>query len=71
MSMKYTRRLATAAAVFLSLLALASTAAADPVIFSASGPNAASIQTQVDAFRAQIGGANNGNTPGPLAGGRR
>jgi hypothetical protein len=31
----------------------------------------ASIQAQVDAFRAALGNPNNGNNPGPLAGGRR
>lgn len=40
-------------------------------VFQAAGPNAASIQSTVDAFRAALGGANNGNAPGPLAGGRR
>ncbi len=40
-------------------------------VFQAAGPNAASIQGAVDQFRAAIGGANNGNAPGPVAGGRR
>jgi len=44
---------------------------ADPVVFQAAGPNAASIQGTVDAFRAAIGGANNGNTSGPRPDGRR
>jgi len=70
MSVNYTRRLATAAAVFLSLLALASTAAADPVIFAASGSNPAGIQTTVDAFRAQLG-ALNPNVAGSFGSGRR
>ncbi|MGH9941921.1 MAG: PEP-CTERM sorting domain-containing protein [Pyrinomonadaceae bacterium] len=65
-----TRRLATAAAVFLSLLALASTAAADPVIFSASGANPAGIQSTVDAFRTQLG-ALNPNVAGSFGSGRR
>lgn len=43
----------------------------EPSVFQAAGPNAASIQGVVDQFRASIGGANNGNAPGPLAGGRR
>ena len=43
----------------------------DPVVFQAAGPNAASIQSMVDAFRAEIGGANNGNIAGPIAEGRR
>lgn len=41
------------------------------VVFQAAGPNAASIQSTVDQFRAAIGGANNGNTSGPLVDGRR
>lgn len=40
-------------------------------VFQASGPDAASIQATVDQFRAALGGANNGNAPGPLATGRR
>src|SRR5262245_21607678 len=32
-----------------------------PVVFQASGPNAASIQSMVDAFRAAVGNPNNGN----------
>ena len=42
-----------------------------PIVFQAAGPTVASIQSMVDAFRAAIGGANNGNAPGPLAAGRR
>ncbi len=42
-----------------------------PVVFQGSGPNASSIQGLVDQFRLALGGANNGNTAGPLAGGRR
>jgi hypothetical protein len=41
-----------------------------PKVFQAAGPNAASIQGTVEAYRAALG-ALNGNTPGPLAGGRR
>jgi hypothetical protein len=41
-----------------------------PVVFQAAGPTVASIQGMVDAFRAALG-ASNGNTPGPLATGRR
>ena len=41
-----------------------------PVVFQAAGPNAASIQSTVDAFRAALGNPN-GNAPGPLASGRR
>ena len=42
-----------------------------PTVFQAAGPNAASIQSTVDAFRAALGNLNNGNAPGPLASGRR
>ena len=42
-----------------------------PIVFQAAGPNAASIQSSVDQFRAALGGVNNGNTNGPLAMGRR
>ena len=45
--------------------------APNPVVFQAAGPTAASIQSMVDAFRAAIGGANNGNAAGPIADGRR
>src|SRR3989475_4560415 len=42
-----------------------------PTVFQAAGPNAASIQSTVDAFRAALGNPNNGNAMGPLATGRR
>src|SRR5215217_8993497 len=42
-----------------------------PTVFQAAGPNAASIQSSVDAFRAALGNPNNGNAPGPIANGRR
>src|SRR5205814_835559 len=42
-----------------------------PTVFQAAGPNAASIQSTVDAFRAALGGGNNLNNAGPLASGRR
>jgi hypothetical protein len=42
-----------------------------PLVFQAAGPTIESIQGTVDAFRAALGNPNNGNTPGPLAGGRR
>lgn len=70
LSVNHTRRFATAAAVCVSLLALASTAAADPVIFSASGANPAGIQATVDAFRTQLG-ALNPNVAGSFGSGRR
>jgi hypothetical protein len=42
-----------------------------PSVFQAAGPNPASIQSAVDAFRAALGGVNNGNVAGPLTTGRR
>lgn len=42
-----------------------------PIVFQAAGPDAASIQSTVDRFRTAIGGADNGNGPGPVANGRR
>jgi hypothetical protein len=41
-----------------------------PLVFQAAGPDAASIQSAVDAFRAVLGD-NNLNNPGPLEKGRR
>jgi hypothetical protein len=35
-----------------------------PIVFSAEGPNVASIQATVDAFRTALGSPNNGNNPG-------
>src|SRR5262249_14161507 len=61
-----------ALSAFVTLaLVLSGNAAAAPVVFSASGPNAASIQGSVDAFRAALGNPNNANNPGPLSSGRR
>ena len=42
-----------------------------PTVFQAAGPDAASIQGTVDAFRAALGAPNNANTAGPLGSGRR
>jgi hypothetical protein len=42
-----------------------------PIVFQASGPTVESIQGTVDAYRAALGDPLNGNTPGPLANGRR
>jgi hypothetical protein len=43
-----------------------------PLVFQAAGPDAASIQSAVDAFRAVPGlEFNNGNNPGPIQKGRR
>ena len=44
---------------------------AGAISFEAAGPDAASIQATVDAFRAALGNPNNGNAPGPLFTGRR
>jgi hypothetical protein len=44
---------------------------APPIVFQAAGPNAQSIQSTVDAFRAALGNPNNANAAGPLAIGRR
>jgi len=61
--------------VLLMVLAVSETAQAQadqptPLVFQAAGPDAASIQSTVDAFRAVLG-ANNLNNPGPLQKGRR
>lgn len=42
-----------------------------PTVFQAAGPNVASIQSSVDAFRAALGNPINGNNAGPLTTGRR
>jgi hypothetical protein len=42
-----------------------------PAVFQAAGPDAASIQGMVDAYRAALGEPNNANNPGPLPTGRR
>jgi len=42
-----------------------------PAVFQAAGPNTASIQSTVDAFRAALGTPVNLNNPGPLTVGRR
>jgi hypothetical protein len=52
-------------------LLLGASAGAAPIVFSTSGDAPGDIQAGVDAFRAALGGANNGNTPGQLADGRR
>jgi hypothetical protein len=44
----------------LLVLSAASTALAEPIVRKAAGPDAASIQAAVDAFRTDLGGANNG-----------
>jgi hypothetical protein len=51
---------------------LQTVAVADVVVVrSGAGADAAAIQGTVDQFRADLGNPNNGNAPGPLAGGRR
>ena len=42
-----------------------------PAVFQAAGPDAGAIVSVIDAFRAALGGVNNGNAPGPLPAGRR
>ncbi|HEV2008081.1 MAG TPA: hypothetical protein VGQ88_05085, partial [Burkholderiales bacterium] len=56
----------------VSTLALIGSVAANaaPITFSASGSNAASIQTTVDFFRASLGTLN-ANTAGSVGSGRR
>jgi hypothetical protein len=49
----------------------AESASAVPIVYSATGSNAASIQPLVDAFRATLGGPDNGNTAGSQPTGRR
>jgi hypothetical protein len=56
----------------LSLVLTVSPARASFMAFSVGGTSVtSSIQGTVDAFRAALGGPNNGNNPGTLAGGRR
>lgn len=61
------------AATLSSVVALLpANASAVPVTFTVGGDSTpASIQATVDSFRATVGNPNNGNTAGPLAGGRR
>jgi len=42
-----------------------------PTVFQAAGPDNASIQSTVDAFRAALGNPDNRNNPGPLTTGHR
>jgi hypothetical protein len=61
--------------VLTMVLAVSETAEAQanqptPLVFQAAGPDAASIQSAVDAFRASLGD-NNLNNPGPIQKGRR
>ena len=66
-----TRRLLGGMAGALSVAGLvAAPGFAPPTVFQAAGPTAASIQSTVDAFRAELGD-NNFSVGGPLAAGRR
>jgi hypothetical protein len=61
--------------VLLTVLVVSESAQAQtdqptPLVFQAAGPDAASIQSTVDEFRAALGN-NNLNNPGPLQKGRR
>ena len=59
-------------AVFTIVISMASNHYGQGVkVFQAAGTNVTSIQSTVDQFRAALGGANNGNTAGPIDGGRR
>jgi hypothetical protein len=57
-------------ALLALLWAVPTTVQAAPVVVSASGAAAGDIQGTVDTFRFVLGN-NNGNDPGPIAGGRR
>src|SRR3989442_7926068 len=57
-------------ALLVLVLAWTTQASATPVIFTASGANAAGIQSSVDAFRAALGNPDNVNA-GPQATGHR
>jgi type II secretory pathway pseudopilin PulG len=59
------------ALALIALALLAASASAAPIVFSAAGLDAASIQATVDAYRAALGDPNNGNAAGPLPSGRR
>src|SRR5947208_14055913 len=70
---KACRLWATIASFGLALIFTLVAAQADgqtPTVFQAAGPNAASIQSSVDAFRAALGN-NNGNAAQPFPTGRR
>lgn len=53
------------------VLAFTPMLSAAPIIRSAAGPDAAAIQAEFDAFIADLGGANNGTTPGSQGSGFR
>src|SRR5262245_34324866 len=56
---------------FFAILLFLPTAASAATIFSFAGVSVGAVTPVVDAFRASLGNPNNGNAPGPLAGGRR
>jgi len=67
-SLKFAARICV---VVLALFALPSLIWANPVVFSAAGPNAAAVQATVDAFRAQLGGGSVAGANGSFGGIRR
>jgi hypothetical protein len=68
---RYGRDLAVGVAILAAGVVSTSTATAGPVVREAAGANAAAIQTAVDQFRTDLGGANNGTTLGSQLTGRR
>jgi hypothetical protein len=69
---KFTSLFTLAAAGLLAAgLSLPARQAHAQVVYQAAGPDAASIAGIFEAFRAALGGDNNGNSPGPLATGHR
>lgn len=67
----FLRRAKAAVVPALTVGLITATSASAQLVRSASGVSAAAIQAAVDQFRADLGGPNNGNTPGSQAGGRR
>ena len=65
------RAMASVMLVLAASFVSTGTAVAGPVVREATGANAAAIQAAVDAFRNDLGGPNNGVTPGSQPGGRR
>src|SRR5688572_32446050 len=71
----FTIRIARCVQLLLTCVCMASistSASAAFVTFSVGGSSStASVAPTIDSFRAALGDPNNGNAPGPLAGGRR
>jgi hypothetical protein len=65
------RRLMVVVVIVGFVFAMPVVSSGTPVVFSASGADATSIQATVDNFRTALGGVNNGNAPGPFATGFR